>query len=65
VARADVISVGQNQLGSFAREAVKTEPERVKLQNPQLEAVAWERLVKTQQAEKGLAGVAVICELWR
>jgi hypothetical protein len=30
-----------------------------------LEAVARERLVKTQQAGKCLAGVAVICELWR
>jgi hypothetical protein len=30
-----------------------------------LEAVAKERLMKTQQAGKGLASVAVICELWR
>jgi hypothetical protein len=30
-----------------------------------LEAVARERLVKTQQAGKGLAGAVVICELWR
>jgi hypothetical protein len=30
-----------------------------------LEAVARERLVKTQKAEKGLAGAVVICELWR
>jgi hypothetical protein len=32
---------------------------------PLLEAVARERLVKTQQAGKGLAGAVVICELWR
>jgi hypothetical protein len=30
-----------------------------------LEAAARERLVKTQQAGKDLAGVVVICELWR
>jgi hypothetical protein len=30
-----------------------------------LEAVARERLVKTQQAAKGLATAVVICELWR
>jgi hypothetical protein len=30
-----------------------------------LEAVARERLVNIQQAGKGLAGVVVICELWR
>jgi hypothetical protein len=29
-----------------------------------LEAVARERLVKTQQSGKGLAGDAVNCELW-
>jgi hypothetical protein len=32
---------------------------------PLLEAVARERLVKTQQAGKGLAGAVLICELWR
>jgi hypothetical protein len=30
-----------------------------------LEAVARERLVKTQQAGKGLADAVVNCELWR
>jgi hypothetical protein len=30
-----------------------------------LEAVAREQLLKTQQAEKDLAGDVVICELWR
>jgi hypothetical protein len=30
-----------------------------------LEAIARERLVKTQQAGKGLACAVVICELWR
>jgi hypothetical protein len=30
-----------------------------------LEAVAGERLMKTQQAGKGLAGAVVICGLWR
>jgi hypothetical protein len=34
-------------------------------ESPLLEAVAWERLLKTQQAGKGLAGNVVICELWR
>jgi hypothetical protein len=29
-----------------------------------LEAAAKERLMKTQQAGKGLAGAVVICELW-
>jgi hypothetical protein len=38
------------------REAVET---------PLLEAVARERLAKTQQAGKGLAGAVVIFELWR
>jgi hypothetical protein len=28
-------------------------------------AVARERLVKTQQTAKSLAGAVVICELWR
>jgi hypothetical protein len=28
---------------------------------PLLESVAWERLVKTQQAEKGLVDAVVIC----
>jgi hypothetical protein len=32
---------------------------------PLLEAVAREWLVKTQQSEKGLADIVVICELWR
>jgi hypothetical protein len=30
-----------------------------------LEVVTRERLVKTQQAGKSLAGSVVICELWR
>jgi hypothetical protein len=30
-----------------------------------LEAVTRERLVKTEQAGKGLASAVVICELWR
>jgi hypothetical protein len=34
-------------------------------ESPLLEAVAKERLVKTQQAGKGLAGAMVICEVWR
>jgi hypothetical protein len=55
VVHADVKSKGQNHLlGSFAREAVKSEPERVKLKNLQFEAVARERL-KTQQAAKRLS----------
>jgi hypothetical protein len=33
--------------------------------SPLLEAVARERLMKTQQAVKFLSGAAVICELWR
>jgi hypothetical protein len=34
-------------------------------ESPLLEAIARERLVKTQQAGKGLADAVVICELWR
>jgi hypothetical protein len=34
-------------------------------ESPLLEAVARDQLVKTQQAEKGLADAVVICELWR
>jgi hypothetical protein len=30
-----------------------------------LKAVVRERLVKTQQAGKGLAGAVMICEMWR
>jgi hypothetical protein len=30
-----------------------------------LEAIARERLLKTQQAGKGLARAVVICEFWR
>jgi hypothetical protein len=30
-----------------------------------LEAVARERLLKTQQVGKGLVGAVVICEVWR
>jgi hypothetical protein len=33
-------------------------------ESPLLEAVASERVVKTQQALKALAGTVVICELW-
>jgi hypothetical protein len=40
---------------SSAREAVKIEPERVKLKNLQLEAVARERLM-TQQVGERLSG---------
>jgi hypothetical protein len=32
---------------------------------PLLEAVARERLVKTQQMGKGLVGAVVICKVWR
>jgi hypothetical protein len=34
-------------------------------ESPLLETVARERLVKTQQVGKDLAGSVVICELWR
>jgi hypothetical protein len=34
-------------------------------ESPLLETVARERLVKTLQAVKDLAGSVVICELWR
>jgi hypothetical protein len=34
-------------------------------ESPLLEAVTRKRLVKTQQAGKGLAGAVAICELWR
>jgi hypothetical protein len=44
---------------------VKKVLERVKLKSPLLEAVARERLVKAQQAGKGLVAAVVICGLWR
>jgi hypothetical protein len=34
-------------------------------ESPLLEAFSRERLVKTQQAGKGILGAVVICELWR
>jgi hypothetical protein len=34
-------------------------------ESPLLEAVTRERLVKTQQAGKGLVEAVVICEMWR
>jgi hypothetical protein len=34
-------------------------------ESPLLETVATERLVKTQQAGKCLAGAVMICEMWR
>jgi hypothetical protein len=34
-------------------------------ESPLLEVVAGKRLVKTQQAGKGLAGAVMICELWK
>jgi hypothetical protein len=34
-------------------------------ESPLLETVSRERLVKTQQAGKVLAGAMVICELWK
>jgi hypothetical protein len=34
-------------------------------ESPLLEDVARERLMKTQQAGKGLVDAVVICELWR
>jgi hypothetical protein len=34
-------------------------------ESPLLEAVTRKRLVKTQQAGKGLVVVVVLCELWR
>jgi hypothetical protein len=34
-------------------------------ESPLLEAVAREKLVKTEQAVKGLAGAVVICKVWR
>jgi hypothetical protein len=40
---------------------VSTEAE----ESPLLEAVTRKRLLKIQQAGKDLAGVAVICKLWR
>jgi hypothetical protein len=43
------------------REDLSTEAE----ESPQLKAVTRVRLVKSQQAEKGLGGAVVICELWR
>jgi hypothetical protein len=45
---------------------MKRELERVKPKNLHCyKSIARERLVKTQQAGKGLAVAVVICELWR
>jgi hypothetical protein len=52
------------QLGrwsQFWREDLRAEAE----ESPLLEAVTRELPVKTQQAGNGLAGVVMICELWR
>jgi hypothetical protein len=59
----DVITriVGSVSLLSSAGEDVKIKPECMKL----IKAAARERLVKTQQAGRGLTGAVVICELWR
>jgi hypothetical protein len=46
---------GRRSERTWAREAEES---------PLLEAVARERLVKTQQGGKDLAGAVVICELW-
>jgi hypothetical protein len=43
------------------REDLRAEAE----ESPLLEAFNRERLLKTQQAGKGLASAVVICELWR
>jgi hypothetical protein len=48
---------------SSVRESVKRELERGNLRISTVEAVTRERLVKTQQAGKCLAGAVVICEL--
>jgi hypothetical protein len=34
-------------------------------ESPLLEVIARERLMKTQQSGKDLAGAVVICELWK
>jgi hypothetical protein len=63
----DVISKGRTYLrvqfctGGCEDRSWKHEAEESTL----LEAVARERLVKTQHALKGSAGAVVICELWR
>jgi hypothetical protein len=44
---------------------VKTTLAREAEESPLLKSVARERLVKTQQAEKGLASAVVICKLRR
>jgi hypothetical protein len=60
----DLISNGKCQL-IFIRGSVKEVLIGAFEGSPLLEAVTRERLVKTQQAGKGLAGAVVICELWR
>jgi hypothetical protein len=49
-------STGVSEERTCSREAEESSP---------LKTVASERLVKTQQAGKGLAGAVVIWELWR
>jgi hypothetical protein len=50
---------------SSSREAVKRTSARETEESPLFEAIVRKRLVKTQQARKGLAFPVVICELWR
>jgi hypothetical protein len=53
--------VGQFCVGGFEDRTWGREAE----ESPLLEAGARERLMKIQQAGKGLAGAVVICEMWR
>jgi hypothetical protein len=50
---------------SSVRETTKRDLSAEAEGSPMLETVARKRLVKTQQAGKGLAGAVVICESWR
>jgi hypothetical protein len=60
----DVISKEQSQLREFCTGVYQDRTlAREAEESPLLEAVARERLMKAQQAGKGLAGAVVICVL--
>jgi hypothetical protein len=53
------------ELGQFCTRVCKEKTSASEAEeSPMLETVARERLVKTQQAGKGLVGVVVICKSW-
>jgi hypothetical protein len=61
----DVISKGQSQFRDFCTGGCEGSTlARESEESPLFKAVAGERLVKTQQVGKSLAGAVEVCELW-